>query len=174
GFTPHDDQLFVKLASFLRLGVWLGPYDQLTLAKGVGYPLFILAAFEAGIPLKLAEQGLYLAAAALIARVVVRLSRSVWLGVLLFACLAFNPALWSWHLARVIREGEYVGLSLLLVALAAGALLVRREGRSTWTRFAVLAALGAVGALYWMTRQEGLWLAPTLAVLAVAACSEAW
>ena len=50
----HDDALFVRLATHVAAGDWLGPYDQLTLAKGAGYPVFIALAWLAGIPLKLA------------------------------------------------------------------------------------------------------------------------
>ena len=60
GGAAHDDQLFIRLAYFLYRGQWLGPYDQLTLAKGMGYPIFILTAFGASVPLKVAEQGFYL------------------------------------------------------------------------------------------------------------------
>ena len=34
GSAAHDDQLFLKLADSIVRGAWLGPYDQLTLAKG--------------------------------------------------------------------------------------------------------------------------------------------
>src|SRR5437870_6222346 len=63
--APHDDFLFVRLAYNLGGGLWLGQFDNLTLAKGMAYPAFILAAFLAGIPLKIAEQSAYLAAAGL-------------------------------------------------------------------------------------------------------------
>jgi hypothetical protein len=169
----HDDQLFVRLAYHLGAGNWLGPYDPLILTKGMGYSLFILAAFAAGLPLKLAEQGLYLAAAALAAWLAARLTRNRWLAVAVFGGLAFNPMLWSWNLARVIREGEYVGLSLALFSLAASVLLIR-EPRSPATRFAFLAALGLVGGLFWVTREEGVWLAPALAVLVVAGAAGVW
>src|SRR5882757_2890231 len=111
GRSPHDDLLFVRLAYYLGGGLWLGPYDQFTLAKGIGYPSFILAAFAAGIPLKIAEQVLYLTASGLAAWLAWRLTRNRWLPFLLFGCLAFNPVLWTPSLARVIREGSYIGLS---------------------------------------------------------------
>src|SRR5215831_11380444 len=64
GWARHDDALFVQLAYYLGAGRWLGPYDQLTLAKGMAYPAFIVAAFGIGIPLKIAEHILYLASCA--------------------------------------------------------------------------------------------------------------
>ena len=49
--ATHDDFLFVRQAYYLGAGAWLGPFDNLTLAKGMGYPAFILAAFVSGLPL---------------------------------------------------------------------------------------------------------------------------
>ncbi len=39
--APHDDTLFVGLALSILQGNWLGDYNQFTLMKGSGYPLFI-------------------------------------------------------------------------------------------------------------------------------------
>jgi hypothetical protein len=164
--ATHDDFLFVRQAYYLGAGAWLGPFDNLTLAKGMGYPAFILAAFVSGLPLKLAEHAVYLAAAGLAAWIVARMARSRWLGLLLFAALAFNPVLWHEQLARVIREGLYGSLSLALVALMAVAALGHHGGwRFLPYRLALFVAAGLVGGLYWLTREEGVWLAPALAVL---------
>jgi len=39
--AAHDDGLYIRLGQFLANGRWLGPYDQLTLWKRAGYPLFL-------------------------------------------------------------------------------------------------------------------------------------
>lgn len=162
----HDDFLFVRQAYYLGAGVWLGPFDNLTLAKGMGYPAFILAAFLSGLPLKLAEHVVYLGAAGVTAWIAARIAGSRLLGLILFAVLAFNPLLWHEQLARVIREGLYGSLSLALVALMAGAAFGHHWGwRFLPYRLALFVAAGLVGGLYWLTREEGVWLAPALAVL---------
>jgi hypothetical protein len=170
--APFDDYLFLRLAYFLGAGKWLGPYDELTLAKGMAYPAFILSAFATGIPLKLAEQGMYLAASGLMAWLVARLTRNRWLALVLFGCLGLNPMLWTTNLARVIREGLYISLSLTVVTLAAILLLDADHLRSANKRFALLLMLGLVSATYWLTREEGIWLVPALAVLVVASIVE--
>ena len=172
--ATHDDQLYVRLAYQIGSGFWLGPYDQFILAKGVGYPLFVLMAFAAGIPLKLAEQGLYLAAAALATWLVARLTRSKLLALGLFACLALNPAVWSISLSRVIREGEYIGLSPAFLLMAAVVLLLPKPALSRPVRWIFLVGLGVIGGFYWLTRDEGMWLAPALAVLLIAAAIGVW
>jgi len=171
----HDDFLFVREAYYLGAGAWLGPFDNLTLAKGMAYPAFILAAFLSGLPLKLAEHLVYLAASGLAAWIVTRMARSRWLGLMLFATLAFNPVLWHEQLARVIREGLYGSLSLALIALMAGAVLGHQWGwRFLPRRVALFVAAGLVGGVYWLTREEGVWLAPVLVVLLGAAAFIAW
>ena len=52
----------MRLAASLIQGQWLGIYDNLTLAKGAFYPIWIAVSFWLGIPLVLAQQLLYAAA----------------------------------------------------------------------------------------------------------------
>src|SRR5271166_6448720 len=96
--SPADDQLFIRTARYLQAGQWLGPYDNYTLAKGMGYPAFIVLAFWASVPLKIAEQVVYLVACAVTAGVVRKQAGSGLLGVILFALLAFNPVVWNLQL----------------------------------------------------------------------------
>jgi len=58
--APHDDTLFVGLALSILQGEWLGVYDQFTLMKGSGYPLFIALSNVLGLPLILSQELLYL------------------------------------------------------------------------------------------------------------------
>src|SRR4029077_13471017 len=61
-------------------------------------------------------------------------------------------------------------LSMLLVMLAAAVLLLPSTGKlARHVRIALPAALGFVAAIYWVTREEGVWIAPALATLLGAA-----
>ena len=174
GNAVDDDRLFVRAAHYLAAGEWLGPYDNLTLVKGMFYPLFLCAASLAAIPLKIAEQCVYLAVSALIAWIVARASQRRWLGSVMFAALAFNPSLWNPALARVIREGLYISLSPAVVAL--GIVVAFPPAGRGFARSVLLGCLlGLIGAGFWLTREEGIWLAPALAsILVVAAAYAAW
>jgi hypothetical protein len=171
-----DDALFVRLAQYLAAGQWLGPYTHLTLVKGMFFSLFIAASSVVGLPLKVCEQGVYLAAAGLTALLVVRLTRNRWLGLALFALLAFDPVMWHRDLARVVREGLYVSLSLAVVALFGLMLPLRFDAgaRSMWNRLGVPLALGVIAGAYWLTREERPWLAPALVVLSGMYLFAAW
>lgn len=49
----HDDALFISHAYSILKGEWLGTYSQMTLAKGVGFSLFLAVNAVLGIPITL-------------------------------------------------------------------------------------------------------------------------
>src|SRR5260221_10233253 len=71
---------------------------------------------------------------------------------------------------RVVREGLYTSLSLLVLALAIRAFVTPRAAllrEDLGRKRLALIGLGLAGALYWLTREEGAWLVPSLATLFV-------
>jgi hypothetical protein len=167
--ASHDDQLYLLMAHRILSGAWLGrPYGTMTLAKGPFYPVFVLVSWALGLPLLFAEQVLYVAAAALFAWAIrpwlpSRLARTA-----LFALLLFNPVTWHAQPAtRVVREGIYPALGLFVLACAAG--LLGRLDRSRREMTAWAAALGLALGAFWLTREEGVWVVPSLVVLALPA-----
>ena len=166
GGAGADDALFVRLARSLALGQWLGPYDNLTLAKGMAYPLFIAAASLIGVPLKIAEQAVYLVVAGCASAYLGRCSGRRHLATVLFVALAFNPALWALPLSRVIREGLYVSLAFAVVTATVA--LCFHRGRLS-SRLLLAAGAGLLLGAFWLTREEGPWIIPALACPVVVA-----
>ncbi len=161
----HDDALFIRAAAALRAGHWLGPYDNLTLLKGMFYPLFIALASLLAVPLNLAEQLAYLGASALVAGFLRRVTGSGALGLACFAALAFNPVVWEPALGQVFRDALYLSQALAVIALAADLAFPPPGRRRVWL---TAVALGAMLAAFWLTREEGVWLLPALAVVLAA------
>lgn len=164
GYAWHDDLLFMRLAANLGMGQWLGAYDNLTHAKGMVYSVFILINHGLGISLKLSEHLVYLFSAWLFAVTTGKALRSRGAGLLVFAVLAFIPLSWNPEIGgRVVRENLYVSLSLLVLSLAIECWVldihtsVVDQLRGKWKG---MVALGAVAGLFWLTREEGMWLAP--------------
>ena len=157
-YAPHDDLHFIQVASSLGRGEWLGPYGQLTHAKGMFYPLFILINQATGLPLKTSEHILYLLASIFASAVLSRLIGCRRLLLPLFVVLAFSPFAWTLENARVVREPLYTILSMSLFVLVA---LYFRKPSSIYPGLAI----GLLGASYWLTREEGIWLVPALSVL---------
>ena len=164
GNGEFDDMLFVRLAAHMAAGEWLGPYGNLTLAKGAAFPAFIAATHVLGIPLKLAEHAVYLGASWMFARSIAGVIGSRRSFPILFAILALNPAVWAAEAGgRIVRENLYVSLTLLLLALAIRLYSTPRDLRREWP---ALLAFGLVGGLFWITREEGAWIVPALIVIA--------
>lgn len=160
-YANYDDAWFIKEARFLGTGHWLGPYDSMTLIKGMFYPWFIAGSVIASIPLLTLEHAIYLAVCAGVTRLLTRPMGAAAASIL-FGLLAFNPVLWNSELNRVIREGLYISLSLACVGLAVATTFPVRAGRG---RFGLCIALGLVGGAFWLTREEGVWLLPALGLV---------
>src|SRR5574337_1244126 len=67
-YLPHDDLLFLLHARDLEAFKWLGSYNNLTLAKGMFYPLWIAVVQAVGLPLLIAQHVLYIFACAVTVR----------------------------------------------------------------------------------------------------------
>lgn len=161
-FAHRDDALFFRTMEHLLGGAWLGPYDQITLAKGVMLPLIGALTASLGIPIKTFEFAIYLAASLLLAVLAGRLTRSWRLCLLLFAMLALNPVFWSHDALRFTRGSLYSAFSLGVFATLAW--LLWQSGRSR-LRALQATGLGILFGGFWLTREESVWLYPALAVL---------
>jgi hypothetical protein len=112
--------------------------------------MFMVWSHWAAIPLKVAEHLVYLVVAA-IAGVVRRRTGGNRLAFVLLILLAFNPVVWNIQLARVIRQGLYLSLSLALISLVVIiAFPTWRISDSAWPRIVVPGvSLGMVTSCYW-------------------------
>jgi hypothetical protein len=152
----HDDAMYVKLAGSIRSGQWLGAYNNLTLSKGSGYPLWLALVSSTKTPLLLAQAGLYLAAGSCLLAAAARLTPARWLLVAAFALYLFNPVTFHMTNLRVIREGLYVPLTVLIAALMLWQFALR--GETLRIRLPWALALGVALAWFWITREEGVWI----------------
>ncbi len=177
--SEDDDVLFLRLAHWISQGQWLGPFNDLTLVKGPVYPLFIAAAGILHVPLKLAEQVCIIAASGMLCRWIAtrevngrHSAAFVATRSILFILLCLDPVVWTAPLERVAREGLYGSLSLTVVTFTLVASFPSKQAR---LRDAILPGvmLGLVGSLFWLTREEGVWLLPSVAtVISVTAVAE--
>lgn len=157
-----DDALYVRLGRSLAAGQWLGPYDHYTLVKGVGFPAFLAINNLLGVPYVLGITLVFLAAAGYAAWVLGRVLESRTAGLALFALMLLLPTIYFGDLLRVIREVFYTSTVIALMASA----IALATGRAL-PRTAAVVLTGLFFAWAWLTREEGVWLLPPLAVLAV-------
>ncbi len=170
----YDDLLYIRLATAIAHGDWLGPFDQLTLARGPVFPLFLAACALCRVPLNLAAQAVYLCGCLLLARAAGRALRHRPAATVVFALLALNPVPWSAALSLVLREKLYVGETMLVLGLAVQC-LPRSDVRAGMAALGWAFASGLAFGAFWLTREEGIWMAPVLAaVLALRVAQGGW
>ena len=160
-----DSGLFLHLANYLNHGKWLGPFNYLTLAKGPSYPALIAACARLHIPLKVAEQLTYLAAAACIGLSFWLVTRRTGRAVAVYVVLAANPMNFDSANALVLRDGWATSLSLLFVAATFLTVHAAVAGVRWWVVIPGAVLAGGSGAAFWLCREESPWLVPSIATV---------
>jgi len=164
-FARCDDGLFVKLAQHIASGEWLGPYDNLTLAKLPFYSFWIASMSWLGIPLSYSQQLLYVFSC-LIFVIAMRplLYRNPFFCLICYTTLLFHPISYPViEMQRVLREGIYLSLPLLVLSFAIGLLLRKDAPIKKLILWNI--GLGLSFAVFWLTREEGAMLLPSLFLL---------
>jgi hypothetical protein len=165
GYALADDALFIRLAQSMTEGRWLGAYDEYTLVKGAFYPLFIATAHVVGVPLLIAQQAVALIVAGVVAVSMHHLGLPRAVTLILFVLMALCPIAWHPDLVRVTREPLYASLGLAVFAFAA--LVLLKQNQTPLARMIALGGFSVSFAAYWLTREESVWLYPSLAMLAL-------
>lgn len=169
----HDDRLFIELAAHLLNGDWLGPYDQLTLAKGPMYSIWIALVAWIRLPLNFAQHLLYAASCALLVRACAPALPSAAARFSGYMLLLWNPMSYdASSLGRVLRQHIY-SPEVLLIFAGLIALHYRRD--RPLRRLAPWAGLlGLAAGAFYLTREEAVWLGPSAALLGGTALWLAW
>jgi hypothetical protein len=164
-YAIHDDGLFMRLATHIASGHWLGEFNQFTLMKGPGYPFFLAVTNLSNLPLSAAHALFQTVAISVTAWAAFRLTGSLWIAAMMFLALIFCPIGFVFH--RVYREQIYWAQTLLVLTLFATILFAPPRGRSAAMTIAGLA--GAILGWAWLTREEGVWFLPGLGLMAAGA-----
>jgi hypothetical protein len=165
--AEHDDGLFMRVATNLASGHWLGKFDQFTLMKGPGYPMFLALTGLSGLPVSASHALFEILALLITGWAVWRVTHSRLVGVLVFVVLAFYPAGFIDELQRVFRDQVYWAQTLVILSLFSVLLLSPPRTRASQLGLAGVA--GLVLGWAWLTREEGVWLLPGLTLLALGA-----
>lgn len=160
-YDVHEDGLFMRLATNLASGVWLGDSDQFTVTNGPGYTLFLAATHLSRLSLSAAHALCQTAAIAVTAWAVFRLTRSQWGAAATFIALSFCPA--GLAVRRVVPEQIYWAQTLLVFSLLAILLFAPPRGRRCAMMVAGLA--GLIFGWTWFTGEEGIWFLPAFALM---------
>ncbi len=162
-YQGYDDGLFIRLASNIAQGDWLGPYDQMTLVKGPGYPLFLALNSFTGIPINIAEPGLYLISCLIFAYVSLKLfNNRKWTFFLVIVCILLCPSLYI-SKGRITREFFYASISLATIALWINITICNHR------KFVIIHSIfaGIILFIFWITREEAIWIIPPMIVITI-------
>lgn len=162
-YAGHDDGLFMRLATNLASGHWLGSFSQFTLMKGPGYPIFLMLTSFSGLPVSATHALFQIFAVAFTAWVVYRLTASRGMAALTYVVLLFHPVAFVPEVQRVIRDQIYWGQALFVFSLFS--LLLFAPPRKRSARIAVAVLAGVMFGWAWLTREEGVWFLPGLGLL---------
>ena len=167
GLSPLDDGLFLRSAAAIVRGDWLGPYDNLTLSKGPAYPVFIALMHEVGWELKVGEQVTYLLAAAVLALAIWSATRRLVTSVAAYVVVALDPVSFNSQGAELIRDSWHASLGLLFPSAVFLALHLALTQRRWWAWAGAAVLAGISGGVYWLCREEGAAILPSIAVIVV-------
>jgi hypothetical protein len=152
-----DDALFINQAKSLAEGRWLGRFSETTLVKGPGYPIFLAINYWLGLPISLSHALFYTVSLGVLSQLVLKLSRSQPLAIFTFVLPLLDPRVIEDN--RILRDAIYSGQSVLTIAVFAYSLFGTRKKNSQ----RMLAAIaGLLAGWFWLTREEGVWLIPSL------------
>ena len=156
----HDDMFYMTKAQSIAAGQWLGPFNQMTLVRGPGYSLFLALNYLLGFPVSLSTALLYLAACTGFVWIARRAGLQKPLAWGLFVCVLFQP----WEFPNLIlRENIYT--PLVLFTISGWAYVTLSEGKGRHKLFVAISGIAA--GMYWITREEGVWIMPGLIILGV-------
>lgn len=173
GYFGHDDRLFLNLAKALLTHGWLGHYSHMTLIKGPFYPFWIAISFLLGIPLLLSQHLLYITACAAFVIALRPLLPQPKILLLVYVILLFNPMSYTDQvMTRVIREGIYPALTIIVVSCAIG--LMSRNDRQLKTLAFWSIGLGSALSAFWLTREEGVLIIPSILTIIGFATVRVW
>jgi hypothetical protein len=155
----YDDALYWGNAYQIMNGHWLGTYTQMTLAKGSGFPLFLVANSVLGIPVTLSISLLYLFACGLITNTLRDLGLNKYLVLIIFVVILFHPELLP---TIIIRDTIYPALSLIILS---GMIKLVLAPLPQDRQLARVVPYGLVFGFFWLTREDGIWIVPGLLFL---------
>lgn len=155
----HDDGLFISNAFSIFESGWLPEYNQYVLAKGPGLSIFIAMNAILGLPITLSLALTFLASVLALARTLNRLGLPPIFSFGVFLLIVTNFSLIP---TRLIRDNLYTSLTIFAVVLALELFLVTEKRK---TPFHLLFILGILLGLFYLTREEFVWIIPFFSFL---------
>lgn len=159
----HDDWIMVHQAETLRNGQWLGEYNDLTLTKGMFFPLYLAVCNFFHLSYLNITSLCYTVSCMLFVYGLRPLLKKMWTMGLLYLALLWNPISYSMQAFQRVYRNSISYIQVLLIFGGFLAMYFRRKGPLRKQIIWMLSAtLGTVSFFY--TREDAIWVAPFLLV----------
>lgn len=159
----HDDWIMVHLAETLRNGQWLGEYNDLTLTKGMFFPLYLALCNFFHLSYLNVTALCYTISCMLFVYGLRPLLKKTWAMGLLYLALLWNPVSYSVQAFQRVYRNSISYIQVLLIFGGFLALYLRRkEPLKKQALWVLAAAFGTVSFFY--TREDAIWVVPFLLV----------
>ncbi|MEP5542994.1 MAG: hypothetical protein ABJP77_13640 [Lentilitoribacter sp.] len=158
-FALHDDGLFLKLGISIINGEWLGAYDNLTLAKGPGYPLFLAFTHLTGLPISFTQAVFHMSAAIIFGHALGKICNNRWISITVLLFVSIHPYLFGYDNHRVFRDAIYWAQCMGAIGWLIYAITIKRTSQKA-LYLGSMALAGLYLSFAWITREETIWLVP--------------
>ncbi|MEH2957927.1 hypothetical protein [Candidatus Merdisoma sp. JLR.KK006] len=159
----HDDWIMVHLAETLRNGQWLGEYNDLTLTKGMFFPLYLAVCNFLHLSYLNVTALCYTVSCMLFVYGLRPLLKKAWAMGLLYLALLWNPISYSVQAFQRVYRNSISYIQVLLIFGGFLAMYLRRKEPLKRQIIWMLAAVfGTVSFFY--TREDAIWVVPFLLV----------
>lgn len=159
----HDDWIMVHMADALRSGQWLGEYNDLTLTKGMFFPLYLAVLNFLRLSYLSVSALLYTVSCMIFVYALRPLLKKYWACFTLYLVLLWNPVSYSVQAFQRVYRNSVSYIQVLLIFGGLLALWLRRkEPVKKQILWLLTAAIGMVTFFY--TREDAIWVEPFLLV----------
>lgn len=167
----HDDWIMVHLAETLRNGQWLGEYNDLTLTKGMFFPLYLAVCNFLHLSYLNMTALCYTVSCMIFVYGLRPLLKKYWSMCLLYLALLWNPISYSVQAFQRVYRNSISYIQVLLIFGGFLAIYLRRKEPLRKHFFWMLAAAAGTVSFFY-TREDAVWVMPFLVVfLLVYLCS---
>ena len=161
-YAGHDDMLMYSRAVSISNGEWLGSYNNLILAKGAFFSIWLAFLNILSMPMLIGNEILYTASCLFLVWSINNIIINKKILLLIFAVLLFNPVtLGCSELLRIYRDGIFPALIIFVIAGIIG-MFLKKDDDKEMLICSILSGISLSAA--WHTREDTFWILPFVIV----------
>jgi len=160
----YDDVLMIDLADAFKIGNYLGEYSNVTLIKGIIYPLFLSFCQFFKLSYSLILTIFYILSCIYFGTSLNKVVKNKKIVIVVYLVLLFNPISYSMELfQRIYRNALSLGETLLFFGLIIR-LVACNETKNNVINYLLL---GLITSIMLLTREDSMWAFVTIIVLII-------